>query len=182
MALNDEPNKHTGGPGVSGNPGGRKRQPDGPAEKPENSGRNPDGTFAKGNSANPAGKPKGARHRATRLAEELIDGQSEELIQRAVAMALGGDSSVMRALLDRLVPPRRERPVSIQLPEIKTSKDLIAASSTLMQSVAEGELVASEAAALGALLGNIASAIATADLSDRIAKLEAVQANKEQAA
>ncbi len=195
----DGPKKHTGGrfpKGVSGNPGGKKkrrtldkvRQVDAPLggpeklegvrpETPANSGRNQDGTFAKGSSANPAGKPKGVRHRATRLAEALIDGQSEELIQRAVAMALGGDASVMRALLDRLVPPRRERPVSIQLPEIKTSKDLIAASSALMQSVAEGDLVASEAAALGSLLGNIASAIATADLSERIAKLED-QANK----
>ena len=34
------------------------------AAQPENAGRNPDGTFAKGSSANPAGKPKGARHKA----------------------------------------------------------------------------------------------------------------------
>lgn len=39
--------------------------------KPENSGRNEDGTFAKGFSGNPAGKPKGTRHLSTLLWEAL---------------------------------------------------------------------------------------------------------------
>ena len=66
-----------------------------------------DGTFAKGNSANPAGKPKGARHSATRLAEALIDGRAKELVDKAVDMALAGDPTAMRLVLDRLCPPRR---------------------------------------------------------------------------
>lgn len=33
------------------------------ATEPDNTGRNQDGTFAKGVSGNPAGKPKGARHK-----------------------------------------------------------------------------------------------------------------------
>lgn len=37
---------------------------------PENTGRNQDGTFAKGVSGNPAGKPKGAR---TKLTESFLD-------------------------------------------------------------------------------------------------------------
>jgi hypothetical protein len=180
--MNEQPKKHTGGrfpPGVSGNPGGKRKKP-APEQpegvQPENPGRNPDGTFAKGNAVNLAGKPKGARHRATLLAEALIDGQSEALIQRAVAMALGGDASVMRALLDRLVPPRRERPVSIELPKIETARELIEASSALMKSVAEGEIVPGEAASLSTLIANVAQAITTADLADRIAKLEEAQA------
>jgi hypothetical protein len=176
MAHPEQPKRAVwtkGGP--SPNPGGKRKQPD---LAPENIGRNPDGTFAKGNSANPAGKPKGARHRATRLAEELIDGQSELLVQKAVAMALGGDASVMRALLDRLLPPRRERPVSIQMPKIETPKGLIDASSALMQSVADGEIAPGEAASLSTLIANVAQAISTADLAERIAKLEEVQAGQ----
>jgi len=101
----DPPKKQAGGRWRKGagspNPGGKKRRPDPipeppqqkPAEaEPGNSGRNPDGTFAKGNAVNLAGKPKGARHRATMLAEALLDGQVEELMQKAVSMALGGET------------------------------------------------------------------------------------------
>ena len=42
---------------------------------PENTGRNPDGTFAKGNAINLAGKPKGARHRTTLAIEALLEGE-----------------------------------------------------------------------------------------------------------
>jgi hypothetical protein len=58
---------------VNPSPGGKRKQgaaraspPVRPAAQPENTGRNPDGTFAKGDSANPAGKPKGAIRRAFR--------------------------------------------------------------------------------------------------------------------
>ncbi len=47
-------------------------------------GRNPDGTFATGNS----GKPKGTRHRATMAVEHLMDGSAEAITQQAVDMAL----------------------------------------------------------------------------------------------
>jgi len=179
MSESEPPTKkHTGGrfpKGVSGNPGGKKRQPV-PAQpeggQPENPGRNPDGTFARGNAINLAGKPKGTRHKATRLAEALLDGQVEGLMQRAVQMAMDGDASVMRAILDRLLPPRRERPVDLDMPKITDAKDLIDASSALMQAVADGELVPGEAAALGQLVGNVAQAVETFQNAERIARLE----------
>ena len=53
------------------------------SEKPENSRINQGGStkWKPGQSGNPAGKPKGTRHKATMLAERLLDGQAEELIQ-----------------------------------------------------------------------------------------------------
>jgi hypothetical protein len=161
--------------GPSPNPGGKRKQPD---LAPENIGRNPDGTFAKGNSANPARKPKGARHRATLIAEALIDGQAEELVQRAVAMAMGGDASTMRALLDRLVAPRKERVVTIELPKIEKASDLIAASAALLGAVASGELTPAEASAMSATIGNVAQAIEVASNAERLTALEQAMADK----
>ena len=174
------PKRQTGGKWPEGiSPGGKKRQPDATPEpaqpkeaRPENAGRNPDGTFAKGNAINLAGKPKGARHRATILAETLLDGQVEELMQKAVSMALGGDASVMRAVLDRLLPPRRERPVSVEMPKINAASDLIAAASALTDAVAVGDITPGEAASLSTLVGNVAKAVETIELADRLAKLE----------
>jgi hypothetical protein len=38
------------------------------------------------------GKPKGARHRATRAMEALLEGESEALTRKAVEVALAGDA------------------------------------------------------------------------------------------
>jgi hypothetical protein len=57
--------------------------------QPEKTGRNEDGTFAKGFSANPSGRPKGAKNKATRLAESLIDDHGELLVRQALAMGCG---------------------------------------------------------------------------------------------
>jgi hypothetical protein len=95
-----------------------------------NSGRNPEGTFAKGNAVNLAGKPKGTRHRATLMAESLIDSSGELLVNKCVAMALGGDEAAMRLVMERLCPPRRERPVNITMPKINVAADLIAGCSS----------------------------------------------------
>jgi hypothetical protein len=87
-------------------------------------------------------------------------------------MALGGDASVMRALLDRLIAPRRERPVSIAMPRISAASDLIAAASALTDAVASGEITPGEAASLGVLVGNVANAVQVASNEERIAALE----------
>jgi hypothetical protein len=185
--------KHTGGKfrkGVSGNPGGKKRviptpqaphpapqevpkpqaQPE--VELPSNSGRNSDGTFAKGNNANPAGKPKGTRHAATRLAEALIDGRAKELVDKAVDMALAGDPTAMRIVMDRLCPPRRERSVSLDMPSIQSAADLITAAAALTDATASGDITPGEAASLSTLVGNVAKAIETVEIVARLAKLE----------
>jgi len=76
--------------------------------------------FVKGQSGNPRGKPKGLRNRATIAAEALLDGEAEALTRKAVEMALGGDTVALRLCLERLMPPRRDRPVAVPLPQITT--------------------------------------------------------------
>ena len=147
-------------------------------ERPVNTGRKQDGRFAKGASGNPSGKPAGSRHKATLAAEALLDGEAEKLTRKCVEMALAGDATAMRLCFDRLLPPRRERPVNFALPEIKRAADIIDATSALAAAVADGELVPGEAAALSSLLGNVAKAIELAEIEERLARLEAVSARQ----
>ena len=131
--ADDQPKRakwQKGGP--SPNPGGkRKHPPPADATKPKIEGRNKDGTFAKGFAPNPAGKPKGTRHHATRIAEALIDGQGELPVQKAIEMAMRGEPTAMRLCLDRLIAPRKERPVSFALPRIETAADIVSATNAI---------------------------------------------------
>src|SRR3954466_8485049 len=79
--------------------------------------------FAKGQSGNPAGKPKGARHRATLAAEALLDGEAEAVSRKLVQLALEGDRAALRLYVEGILPPRRERAVRIELPPLETAHD-----------------------------------------------------------
>jgi Family of unknown function (DUF5681) len=198
-AAKPTPPKHTGGKfrkGVSGNPGGRRKvftppqapqpapqasstqgsQPE--VEQPINPGRKKDGTFAKGFVANPNGKPKGARHRATLMAEAMLDGQAEALIQQAISMALAGDAQALRICVERIIPARKDRPVEVALPKISAASDLIAATAALTAAAANGEITPSEASDLVRLVEGAARAIEVHDLAARIEKLEELTAGK----
>src|SRR5205814_8249361 len=85
------------------------------------------------------GRPPGARHKATLAAEALLDGEAEGLTRKAVEAALGGDMAALRLCLDRIVPPRRERPVNFQIPPLKSSEDAEVAMAAINDEVAAGE-------------------------------------------
>src|SRR5436305_13437834 len=120
--------------------------------------RGPSRPFQPGQSCNPAGKPPGARHKATRAAEALLDGESEALIRKAIELALDGDAAALRLCIDRILP-RRERPVSFELPMVISAGDSVSALNSIVTAVAQGDLTPSEAGELSDLLGNIVKAI-----------------------
>ena len=83
--------------------------------------------WRKGQSGNPNGRPRGSRHRATLLAENLFDGQTEELIQKAIDLALDGDTTALRLCIERIIAPRRDRPVNFRLPLLNSAEDVLLA-------------------------------------------------------
>jgi hypothetical protein len=83
--------------------------------------------FAKGQSGNPGGRPRGSTNRATRAAELLLDGEAAALTRKAVELALAGDPAALRLCLDRTVAPRRERSVELALPPIRSAADILGA-------------------------------------------------------
>jgi hypothetical protein len=132
-----------------------------------------------GHSGNPTGRPKGARNRVTRAVEALIDGQGEALAAKAVEKALQGDSTMLRALLSTLVPPRRERTVEFELPKIESAADAVKASSAVMTACAAGELSPHEASEITGLISTHVGAIEVGELEARVAALEKKQSPSE---
>lgn len=143
------------------------------AKKPETTGRKQGGRFKPGVSGNPDGRPAGARHKTTRAIEALLDKEHEALTRKAIDKALEGDMVALRLCLDRLAPPRKDAPVAIDLPAVRSAADAVEASAAVLVAVAAGEITPDEAARVMALLTAHKSIVEAGDHEARIAALEA---------
>jgi len=83
-----------------------------------------------------------------------------------------GDGLALRLCIERLLPPRRDRPVEFKLSKLETAADAAKALSDILQAVAAGELTPSEAEALGTLVAGYSRAIEIVDLEERVTRLE----------
>lgn len=124
--------------------------------------------FAPGN----PGKPKGARNRATRLLEALLGDSAEAVAIAVISAAKGGDTAAARLVLERVLPARKDSPVTIKLPADVSAAGLVAAGRAVLKSVATGQLTPSEGDAMMGLLERQRRIIDTANLEGRLAALE----------
>jgi len=138
-------------------------------EKPRPRGK----PFQKGRSGNPSGRKPGTKNHSTRAAEALLDGDAERLTRRAIDLALRGDTTALRLCLERIVPPRRDRTISFDLPPIATAADASKASAALLRAVSEGSVTPSEALDASRLVEGFAKVHEITDLERRLAALEA---------
>jgi len=135
------------------------------------------GRFQKGQSGNPKGKPKGARNRTTLIAQTLLDGQAEALVGKVVQLALDGDLTCLRICLERLVPPKRDAPIDIDLPDISAVADIPKLFSSLTAKLREGGITPSEARVLIDLAEAIRRLFELTELEQRISALEEKASN-----
>jgi hypothetical protein len=104
--------------------------------------------------------------------EALMDGESEALTRKAIELAKAGDITALRLCLERILPPRKDRPVTFTLPTITSTKDALSALSALLTAVSAGELTPSEAAEVGKLVDGYVKATETNELAERLERLE----------
>ena len=118
------------------------------------------------------GRPKGSRNKATLAAEALLDGEAEALTRKAIELALAGDVTALRLCWDRIVPARKDRPVTFALPNLEHASDAVMASAAIVEAVANGDLTPSEAAELSKVIDGFARALEAADFEERLSRLE----------
>ena len=128
--------------------------------------------FKPGQSGNPNGRPKGSRHRVTLLAEQMVDGAAEEIVAKLIEYAKSGDPTALKILMDRILPPRKDRPTPFSLPLLGKPSDLPAALAVITSAVAQGEMTLAEGEVASRLLENFAKAIEVTELTCRIEALE----------
>ncbi|MFP5328870.1 MAG: DUF5681 domain-containing protein [Alphaproteobacteria bacterium] len=129
--------------------------------------------FQPGQSGNPGGRPKGSLNATTRMVQALLDGDAEDIVRKAIELAKAGDGPVLRAVLERIAPARKDNPVSLDLPPVETAADAKAASSAVLAAVAIGDITPGEGQSVMALLTAHRAIVETQELEARIAALEA---------
>jgi hypothetical protein len=104
--------------------------------------------------------------------ETLLDGESEALTRKAIELAKGGDLTALRICLDRILPPRKDRPIHFDMPAIAAVEDAPKAIAAITEAVAQGEITAMEAADVSRLVETYVRSVEASDLEKRLRVIE----------
>src|SRR2546430_6861645 len=94
--------------------------------------------FQKGQSGNPAGRPRGALNRATVLAQTLLSERAESIAGKVIELAERGDMTALRVCMDRLVPVIKHQPIAVELPPIEKPGHSVDAGASIAAAGAAG--------------------------------------------
>ena len=125
-----------------------------------------------GQSGNPKGRPPGSRNRVTLVALAAMEEGAAAIAKKIVEMAKQGDMSAARLVLERLVPPAKERPIFLSLPDTGSAGGVAQAQAAILQAVAAGDILPGEAATLAGIVEARRKAVETQELEARISALE----------
>jgi hypothetical protein len=128
--------------------------------------------WPKGQSGNPAGRKKGSRNWATRMAAVYLDGEAEALLRRTVELAHAGSAFHMKLALDRTIAPVRERPAPIALPPVTTAADLAPAMDAVIAAVSRGEITTSQAVELSMVVATRLRALEASEFDRQLRAIE----------
>ena len=132
--------------------------------------------FSKGN----PGRPPGSRNKARLALEAPLEGEAEAITRKPIEMALDGDTTGMRLVMDRISPPQKDRPVAFALPKLEAAADAVKATAALAQAVATGDLTPREAAELSKLVDGFTKAVEQHDVVQRLERIEAALEQRKQ--
>jgi hypothetical protein len=109
--------------------------------------------FSKGN----PGRKLGSKNKATIVAASLAGETGEEILRKAIEMAMGGNVAMIKFLLDRILP--KERPIQLELPHLDYAHDSVDAMAEIVDAVSSGRISPREAADVAQLVSAFTRAI-----------------------
>ena len=80
--------------------------------------------------------------------------------------------AALRLCMERIVPAKKSRSVKLDLPDIKSADDVLAAQAVTFAALADGELMLDEATTISELLEKRRRTIESTDLEARLTALE----------
>jgi hypothetical protein len=116
------------------------------------------GKFIKG----AGGRPKGSKNKVTVAIENMMEGEGERIGRKCIDLALNGDPTALKIVMDRIAPVRKGR--AIPTIEVKKNEGKIEA---LLRAVLAGEITPDEGQSVVSLIesaARVATAHALADM------------------
>ena len=124
--------------------------------------------FKKGQSGNPAGRPKGS---GKKYGIEILEREKESLLRKLIGRAKEGDLKALEMCLDRLIPKLRARDALIQLPPGETFADQ---GREVLNAIFNGTIDASTGHKVLLSLLGVIRAVEVEELEARLAEIEQV--------
>jgi hypothetical protein len=106
--------------------------------------------------------------------EALLEEGAEQLINKAMSMALAGDTAAMRLCLERILPVRKDRSVHLDLPPIGSAKEISGAMSTILKAIGEGQITPGEGEMIANILATQTNVFVAEELERRLEKVESL--------
>ena len=122
--------------------------------------------FKAGESGNPKGRPKGAKHR---FGMALLEQKRRAILKELLAKALSGDMRALEICADRLFPKVKPVAVPVKLP---TTDTLAEQGRTIFSAALNGDISPDDAATLLGALGEHARIVEVSELETRVRELE----------
>ncbi len=126
--------------------------------------------FIKGQSGNPAGRPKGSGLSAQLRA--AIEQDAPSIIKTMIEQAKAGDMQAAKALLDRVLPALKPESQAIHLPELVAADTMAEKARAAIDAAGAGAVSPSAASDLVSAIAGLAKIIETTELQKRLEALE----------
>lgn len=78
----------------------------------------------------------------------------------------------IRLCLERIIPPRKDRPISFEAPTIATAADALKVLGSLIEAVAQGKITPIEAGELSKMIDSYVRSLEATELERRVSELE----------
>lgn len=128
--------------------------------------------FQPGESGNPKGRPPGARNKLGEKFLEELTADFDTNGKAAIAKVRDERPDAYLRTIASVLPVPKSRAVTIELPELKTAEDGLAALNVIVKAVSAGDLSVDEGQHLAALIGEHRKAVDLVDIEARLKALE----------